>query len=628
MDPAVAATTAIEELTTQLPGGGERRAGQLEMAEKVATAIAERSHLAVAAGTGTGKSLAYLVPVIQSGKRTVVATATKALQDQLGGKDLPFLDEHLGREISYAVLKGRSNYLCRQRLDEVAESGEQRLTGIDADISPSELARLTDWAEVSEHGDREELADQPSGAAWSAVSVSARECPGAKDCPRGGDCFAETARARAAMSDVVVVNTHLLGLHLAGDAPVLPDFDVCVIDEAHQLAEVVSSTAGLEIGAGRFTHLARVTRSILEDPASIEAVEEVGRRIETALADHRSERVHPSAGGPIADALMLGRAGLDHLVAGLRSIGGAHGEDVKARRNRAMAAATALIDDLDTALGLDETNRVAWVEGPTDRLVLRIAPIDVAEVLTRTLWETDTVVLTSATLPSTLPAELGLPDDRSEMVDVGSPFDYEEQALLYCAAHLPDPRAEAHAQAAADELAALIDAAGGRTLALFTSWRALDRMKELLDGRLPGPLLAQGDGTKRALIESFIEDESASLLATMGFWQGVDVPGRTLSLVVLDRIPFPRPDDPLLQARRDHHRADAFRMVDLPRAATLLAQGAGRLIRSTTDRGVVAILDPRLAGANSYRWELVRALPPMRRTKERDEALSFLRSIS
>jgi ATP-dependent DNA helicase DinG len=256
-----------------------------------------------------------------------------------------------------------------------------------------------------------------------------------------------------------------------------------------------------------------------------------------------------------------------------------------------------------------------------------VAPIDVAEVLTESLWETDTVVLTSATLPATLPDELGLPADRSELADVGSPFDFEEQALLYCAAHLPDPRAEAHPQAAADELADLIDAAGGRTLALFTSWRALDRMKELLDGRLAGPMLAQGDGTKRALIEQFIEDESASLFATMGFWQGVDVPGRTLSLVVLDRIPFPRPDDPLLQARRDRHKAAAFRMVDLPRAATLMAQGAGRLIRSATDQGVVAVLDPRLASANTYRWELIRALPPMRRTKDRDEALTFLRGI-
>ncbi len=627
MDPGAAAVEAIEELTAHLPGGGERRSGQLEMARLVAQAIEDHTHVAVAAGTGTGKSLAYLVPVIQSGRRTVIATATKALQDQLGAKDLPFLEEHLAPDVTYAVLKGRSNYVCRQRLDEVADAGQQRLSGIDADISPSELDRLSAWAETSETGDREELDDQPSGTAWSAISVSARECPGAKDCPRGGDCFAEMARAKAAEADVVVVNTYLLGLHLAGDAPILPEHDVVVIDEAHQLAEVVSNTAGLEIGSGRFSHLARVTRTILEDPVAVDALEEVGRRVADAFDDDRFHRVKPGAEGPINDALLLGRAALEPLISGLRSIDGNKSADVAARRNRAMAAATALADDLDRALNSDEAKSVAWIEGPTDRVVLRVAPIDVAEVLNASLWETNTVVLTSATLPATLPDELGVPSDRSELADVGSPFDYEEQSLLYCAAHLPDPRAEAHAEAAADELAELIDAAGGRTLALFTSWRALDRMKELLDGRLPGPMLAQGDGTKRALIERFVEDESASLFATMGFWQGVDVPGRTLSLVVLDRIPFPRPDDPLLQARRDRHKAAAFRMVDLPRAATLMAQGAGRLIRSTTDRGVVAVLDPRLASANTYRWELIRALPPMRRTKDRDEALTFLRGI-
>ena len=567
------------------------------------------------------------VPALRSGRSVVVATATKALQDQLGAKDLPFLEEHLDPDVTHAVLKGRSNYVCRQRLDEVADAGQQRLSGIDADISPSELERLTAWAESSETGDREELDDPPSGMAWAAISVSARECPGAKDCPRGGDCFAERARAGAAEADVVVVNTYLLGLHLAGDAPILPEHDVVVVDEAHQLAEVVSTTAGLEIGSGRFSHLARVTRAILEDPVTVDALEEVGRRVADAFEDDRFRRVRPALEGPINDALLLGRAALEPLIAGLRSVDGNRSTDVAARRNRAMAAASALADDLDRALNLNEARDVAWIEGPPDRVVLRVAPIDVAEVLDESLWETGTVVLTSATLPATLPDELGIPDDRSELADVGSPFDYEEQSLLYCAAHLPDPRAEAHVEAAADELAELIEAAGGRTLALFTSWRALDRMKELLDGRLPGPMLAQGDGTKRALIERFVEDESASLFATMGFWQGVDVPGRTLSLVVLDRIPFPRPDDPLLQARRDRHKAAAFRMVDLPRAAMLMAQGAGRLIRSSTDRGVVAVLDPRLASANTYRWELVRALPPMRRTKDRDQALTFLRSL-
>jgi ATP-dependent DNA helicase DinG len=270
---------------------------------------------------------------------------------------------------------------------------------------------------------------------------------------------------------------------------------------------------------------------------------------------------------------------------------------------------------------------VSWVEGTEDNPVLRVAPVDVGELLAEQLWPTATAVLTSATLPAALPDQVGLPPGGFQRLDVGSPFDYPTQALLYCAAHLPDPRSAAFDPAVHDELEALITAAGGRTMALFTSYRALQAAVEALRPRLKVEVLAQDDLPKPALIARFAAEPESCLFATMGFWQGVDVPGDTLTLVTIDRLPFPRPDDPLLQARRERARADAFRMVDLPRATTLLAQGAGRLVRSTTDRGVVAILDPRLATNARYRWDIVNALPPMRRTRERAEAEEFLRSL-
>jgi ATP-dependent DNA helicase DinG len=269
---------------------------------------------------------------------------------------------------------------------------------------------------------------------------------------------------------------------------------------------------------------------------------------------------------------------------------------------------------------------VSWVEGSEDFPVLRVAPVDVGEILDETLWSKTTTILTSATLPTALPDQVGLPDGTFVRLDVGSPFDYPHQAMLYCAAHMPDPRSAKFDEAVHDELEALITAAGGRTMALFTSYRALQLAVDALRPRLAVEVLAQDDYPKPALIERFTDNPETCLFATMGFWQGVDVPGATLSLVTIDRVPFPRPDDPLLQARREKARADAFRVVDLPRATTLLAQGAGRLIRSATDRGVVAVLDPRMAKA-SYKWDLVNALPPMKRTKDRSEVEAFLRSL-
>jgi len=615
---------ALEGITDALPEG-EVRAGQIEMAEAVARSIVDGHHLVVQAGTGTGKTFAYLVPAILSGRKVVVTTATKALQDQLAGKDLPFLAEQLDQPFAFAVLKGRSNYVCLQRVREL-DGGEQLALEVGPKPPSEEIAALARWAASSETGDRAELDREPSFRAWAAVSVGPRECPGATKCPKGDDCFTERARRAAADAEVVVVNTHLYGLHLATGGAVLPDHEIVIVDEAHQLEDTIAATNGVEMTAGRFTALARSIGAILDDEKLVTGIDELGARWREALVDERGRRLRGRLDGEPARVLELARNRLEPAMAALRQVPDEGPGDVAARKLRAMQAASTLVDDIDAVQEV-RVDEVSWVEGTEENPVLRVAPIEVGELLAESLWSKTTAVLTSATLPSSLPDRVGLTDTAFERMDVGSPFDYGTQALLYCAAHLPDPRSAVYDEAVHDELAALIDAAGGRTMALFTSYRALEAAVEALRPRVTVEILAQDDLPKPALVARFTAEPETCLFATMGFWQGVDVPGDTLTLVTIDRLPFPRPDDPLLQARRERARGEAFRVVDLPRAATLLAQGAGRLIRTAGDRGVVAVFDPRLATNARYRWDIINALPPMRRTKDRAEAEAFLRSL-
>ncbi len=710
-------TGALAEVTAALPGGGEDRPGQVSMAQAVQRALAEQRHLVVGAGTGTGKSLAYLVPAALSGRRVVVATATKALQDQLATKDLPLVAAALGEAhpFTFAVLKGRSNYVCRQRVLEVGGAVEEPgLAGValfdadatqtlDADVSlplfdspdgvprdahvgrggagsdrgdrggaggggatggqgapdrtvdlghlGDQLRRLIAWAGTSDTGDRAELSFEPNPRAWAALSVSARECPGAFRCPSGTVCFAERARDRAAGADVVVVNTHLYATHVASDGAVLPQHDVVVLDEAHAVEDVMTAALGVEITAGRLRGVAQATRSLVgaDDNALPDAVADVADRLEDVLGPRAGHRVLRSLDGAGPDAaadaeleavLALARGRLEALAGALHRAdagggagpggngGGAGADgpaDDAARRNRARVALGHLVEEVAVAATPGE-GQVAWVEatGPGGRTpTLRVAPVEVGPLLAQRLWPEVSAVLTSATIPPRLAERLGLPEGRTDHLEVGSPFPYRTCALLYCAKHLPDPRRPGAAEALHEELRLLVTAAGGRTLALFTSWRAMHAAADALRPVLDYTVLAQGDMPKGRLIEAFTAEHGACLFATMSFWQGVDVPGPTLSLVTLDRLPFPRPDDPLLQARRDRAGDAAFRVVDLPRAATLLAQGAGRLIRSSSDTGVVAVLDSRLATAG-YRRALLEVVPPMRRTIDRDEVCRFL----
>jgi ATP-dependent DNA helicase DinG len=608
---------ALDRVTAALPGGGELRPGQVEMAEAVGRAITERRHLVVQAGTGTGKSLAYLVPAILSGNKIVVATATKALQDQLANNDLPLLAQHLGVEVMFSVLKGRSNYLCLQKAREVA--GDDSLEIAPAEVRgqvASQLRAIVEWARTSGTGDRAELDFEPLPRVWAQLSTSSTDCPGAMRCPCGSECFAEGARRRAEEAAVVIVNTHLYGAHLASGGYVLPDHDVVVFDEAHELEDIAAEALGCEVTIGRFRTLAAVARAVAAGPA-VDALSAAGDVLEPALRAWAGKRL-PRPLPPELDRA-LGAAS-ERVSAAMSAV--RQGDSDDPRRARALQAGGHLGSDLMRVRSPADGD-VAWVAGDASP-VLRVAAVDVGDRLEARLWGGVTAVLTSATIPPRLGATLGIPS--FDELDVGSPFDYPGQALLYCALHLPDPRSPAYEAAMHDELAGLIEAAGGRTLALFTSWRAMQAATAAMRPRVAYPVLAQDELPKPALLARFTNEESSCLFATMGFWQGVDVPGPALSLVVIDRIPFPRPDEPLHAARRERagrSGRDGFATVDVPRAATLLAQGAGRLIRARSDRGVVAVLDPRLSSAR-YRWELVRALPPMRRTRHRDDVAAFL----
>jgi len=627
MTVAASASAALAQVTAAL-AAHEDRPGQERMAQAVADAIESRRHLVVQAGTGTGKTLAYLVPAILSGKRTVVATATKALQDQLATKDLPFVVEQLaaqGVELTWAVLKGRSNYLCLQRLREFAVPAQEQL-----ELEPvshvvrAEVVRLAEWAGRTRSGDVAELDWSPSDSAWRTVSVGSDECPGADRCPMGRECWAELARDRAQVADVVVVNTHLYGIDVAAGGAIIPEHGVVVFDEAHGLEDIMSDTVGIELAPGRFVSLASSVRGILADQDLSGSIADLASAARGVFAGYAGQRLRFPLPGDVTGFLGDARLVLVRTGEALQKIE-SKVEDVQQRKLRTMTMLARTLEYVEAALA-ERDGTVAFVSGSPDSPRLEIAPLDVGPALRSGVWDRCTAILTSATVPATLSTRVGLPAETTDQIDVGSPFDYPTQALLYCAMHLPQPKSPQYRDAVADELVHLIEAAGGRTLALFTSWAALDHAATAARPRLSVPILTQRDLPKPALVAAFTESHETCLFATTGLFQGVDIPGATLSLVVIDKLPFPRPDDPLLSARRELLGGAAFDAIDVPRAATMLAQASGRLIRTVNDRGVVAVLDPRL-GTARYRWDIVKALPPMRRTRDRAEVEAFLRGL-
>jgi ATP-dependent DNA helicase DinG len=673
--------------------GGAERAGQVTMALAVGNAIETGEHLAVQAGTGTGKSLAYLVPAARHAatqeSTVVVSTATIALQRQLIDRDLPrlvpALRPLLGRAPTFAILKGRRNYLCRNRLkDGSADDPQQSL--FDARTATEigrQVQRLREWAETTDSGDRDELVPGVDERAWREVSVSARECIGAQRCPFGSRCFAERARDAAGQADIVVTNHALLAIDALDNGQVLPEHDVVIIDEAHDLVDRVTSVATAELSAPAVDAAARrCGRQVTEDAAG--RLREAGQGLEQILAGGSAGRIDVLT-EHLAVALAAVRDAAGSCATEIRTSDDADDPGNLAAERAALAGLVEVHNAADRmlkAFGPDVAARpeVVWLDVPPDRdpkhpPTMRVAPLEVAALLAERLFGRRTVALTSATLSvggsfDPLARQWGLPgtaapaapsvsaapavsaprqaeeapDDADGAsghpaeprpltwsgIDVGSPFDHPRSGILYVAKHLPPPGRDGLPESYLDELCELIGAAGGRTLGLFSSMRAARQAAAELRERIGVPLLCQGEDPTSQLIARFAEDEPTCLFGTLSLWQGVDVPGRSLQLVVIDRIPFPRPDDPLASARQravEARGGNGFMTVAAAQAGLLLAQGTGRLLRTMTDRGVVAILDPRLV-TKRYGAFLRASLPPFWTTTNPEVVRAALRRLA
>ncbi len=590
----------------QVLSGYEPRAEQATLAAAVDAALRSGEHLVAEAGTGTGKSLAYLIPALASGQRVVVSTATKALQDQLLTKDVPLAAAALGRELNVAVLKGRQNYLCRNALQGFGLLGAQLF---DRPEDAAAFEAMQGWIDATETGDRAELETEPPQLVWGEIAVGADRCLG-RLCAFAGTCFSEAARDRAARAELVITNHALyfadLGLRSRTDAPaVLPEHDAVVFDEAHRLEESAANWLGGRVSAPVLHRLLRdVDRACREAslpvPArALDRVETAGLRLLAAVAPANGRRRLREVPEEPAQALA---ARLAELAADLT--GKKDEVDAVARRALRLGA------DVGACLEPDP-NRVVWAK----RDLLAWAPVDVAPALDELLWGAGpTAVLVSATLTAGddfgfVRERLGLRDARE--LAVGSPYDYRSQALLYLPRGLPDPRAGDAVPQVVEEVAALCRISAGRALVLTSSYRALDAIASGLRSRVPYEVLAQGDAPRERLLERFRSDVDSVLVATSTFWQGIDVPGESLSLLVIHKLPFAAPGDPLVEARCeriDAEGGDWFREYSLPSAVLQLRQGFGRLIRSHADRGVIAILDPRVR-SQPYGHAFLESLP-------------------
>ena len=575
------------------------------MADAVAHAFDSGRHLAVQAGTGTGKSLAYLVPSLHYAHEedacVIVATATLALQRQLVERDLPRLVEALDGDYTYAILKGRSNYVCLNKL-----AGETALIGAeDYQWMKPHLDRVYEWADETDTGDRDHLDPGVPQQVWAKVSTTAQECPGASVCPHGDECFAEKAKAQARGVDVVVTNHALLAIDATSPIDILPAHDAVVIDEAHELVDKITdvSTATISVMALKMA-ATRAEKIVGKHSDGVDKLREVTGDLEEilpALPLGRWEESTPDeAKAPLAG---VGDA-LDAVYTELSlTEDDAEGDpEGYAEKRSLMSHVQTLIDGLERMLEGSDAD-VVWLEKDLrDERRLMVAPLSVASVLADNLFGTNTTVLTSATLAlggkfDAMARAWGLTDLPWDSLDVGTPFDTQGSAIMYLSRHLPPPGRDGLTDELLDELEHLILAAGGRTLGLFSSKRAAVEATEALRPRLPFDIYCQGDDAIGALIEQFAANENSCLFGTLTLWQGVDVPGPACSLVIIDRIPFPRPDDPLMQARAqaaDAAGRSGFMEVSANHAALLMAQGAGRLLRHVSDRGVVAVLDNRL----------------------------------
>ncbi|QBF45619.1 ATP-dependent DNA helicase [Janibacter limosus] len=651
-------SSTVESLLAAAVGGvgGSTREGQVQMAVAVARAIDTQEHLLVQAGTGTGKSLAYLVPAVEHaqrvGKPAVVATATLALQGQIVDRDMPRLADalagHLKRRPTYAIVKGRRNYVCKHKTDGGFPDDEDGLFDVgEADAQAGwlgkEVVRVREWAGETESGDRDELVPGVSEKAWRQVSVSAQECLGSK-CPMVGECFVERSREAAKDVDVIVTNHSFMAIDAFEGRPMLPDHDVLVIDEAHELVDRVTSTVTDELAPGGVRAAAKRARKFAE---SSDALDDLATDLEAVLEEAPEGRL--TSGIPDALAAVLGRC-RDVSRNLLTEMKPPKGEQVDGSRQIALASVDEVHETAGRMLQEHELD-VIWVSRDMRRgPLLRVAPMSVAMRMRERIFGTGatdedeavrdrTVILTSATLElggtfDAVAGTLGLRGPGAPEwtgLDVGSPFDYQQQGIAYVAEHLPAPGRDGLAAQTLDEIEALVRAAGGRTLGLFSSMRAAKEASEAMRERLDDDytVLCQGEDMIGTLVRNFARDPKTILFGTLTLWQGVDVPGSSCQLVLIDRIPFPRPDDPLSSARTQEiarRGGNGFMAVSATHAALRLAQGAGRLIRRGDDRGVVAFLDNRMIKAR-YAGFLQRSLPPFWPTTDRELVLGALRRL-
>lgn len=588
--------------------GYEFRPSQLGMAEIVETAFQKQQHVVIEAGTGTGKTLAYLIPAIRSGRRVVVSTATKSLQEQLFQKDVPFLQKHFAPNLKAALMKGRSNFLCRQKVHQM--EGQPVLKGID---EVDWFTQIRDWEKLTETGDRSELTFLPDDAdLWNRIDARSDLCTGQK-CAEFQRCFITAMHQRAQEADLIIVNHHLFFADLAirqdDFGSILPEYSAVIFDEAHEIEDVASDYFGRQISSYRFEELSRDTENMLR-VLRIEAgplrkhlarVRERGRSFFENFPEREGR--YPFQPAERQAFLEQNRESYDDLGAAVKRLETELSalqpkpEEVVTLARRAAE----MRRELEFLLESNEKSHVYWYERRGKGVFLAATPIDVSEILREKLFDQfDTVVLTSATLAvggrfDYLKQRLGVQPSKEEVLP--QEFNFREQALLYIPESLPDVRNPAFGERAAQEIIELLEISQGRAFCLFTSNAQMRDLHERVSGRVRFPVLLQGTAPRTVLLDRFRTTPNAVLFATASFWQGVDVPGAQLSCVIIDKLPFAVPSDPIVAARvraLEEDGRNAFAEYQVPEAVLALKQGFGRLIRSKTDRGILAILDNRI----------------------------------
>ncbi len=622
-------------LAAQVPGFG-KRPQQLAMAVAVAEAIEQDTALICEAGTGVGKTFAYLVPAILSERKVIISTGTRNLQDQLYHRDLPLVRSALGVPVRVALLKGRRNYLCRQRLDTQAlELGRHSARVLE------DWRRVRDWAASTEEGDIAELAIAEDAPVWSLVTATMDYCLG-QECPHWDHCYVVAARRRAQESEILVINHHLLCADIAlrkdNCGEILPGADCMIIDEAHQLPEIAATAFGQSLSSHQLLDLARDLTLDYQTEAgdypelanAIDALQLATQevRLSFGLNDRRGTWDEALNEPCICRTCQELRDAVERLNDALAAVAG-RGKGLDRGRERGLALATRLFQ-LTADNQQNTQDQVRWFDVRGRSFYLHETPLDVAVGFQahRSRWSIPWI-FTSATLAvddsfAHYASQLGLEQAQTARWD--SPFDYATQALWYVPQGMPDPNTQSFTPAVANLAAELIALAKGRTFVLFTAHRALRAVAELLESRIDYPLLVQGEAPRAELIERFRQLGNAVLLGSTSFWEGVDVRGEALSCVIVDKLPFASPGDPLLRARLDalqRQGANPFRDYQLPRAVIALKQGAGRLIRDQHDRGLFVVCDPRLL-RRPYGHAFLRSLPPMARTRELAQAREFL----